>query len=213
MSTNYPETKQFRKERPILFSGPMVRAILEGRKTQTRRIIKGAAMEADLPSELQESYEIEGRLFVAPDQHWIVTEKPVRYAVGDRLWVRESFNVTWGSEALYKADGGSAYDAGYSSEPKWKPSIHMPRWASRITLEVTAVKVERLQDISEEDAQAEGAPVQFRTAIGQEVGPREYKIPNSHRGGFANLWNQINGSYAWELNPWVVAVTFKRVEA
>lgn len=174
-------------DRPIIFSAPMVRAILEKRKTQTRRIVK---------------------------------DGKIRYALGDRLWVRESFNATFLPGIIYKADGGSAKAAGYLEEPKWKPSIHMPRWASRITLEVTGAKVERLQDISEDDAKAEGLQefpctgphrgegATFWSALGGEHGAR-----TNPRSAFQALWEEINGDEAWLDNPWVTAITFKRVAA
>lgn len=167
------------KERPILFSGPMVRAILSGAKTQTRRVVKGVALEW-----LAEGFTPE---FVASPDNYVC---PYGQSC-DRLWVRETF---WQprdkSETLFKADG-AILGCG-----KWKPSIHMPRWASRITLEIVSVRVERLNDISEQDARAEGAPPLDATG---------------YRGGFFHLWQSINGHDSLDANPWVWVVEFRRL--
>ena len=169
------------KERPIIFSAPMVRAILEGRKTQTRRILK---------------------------------DGKIRFALRDRLWVRESFQL--------KIDGGALYYATAASRSalKWKPSIHMPQSLSRITLEVTAVEVERLQSISEEDAKAEGmkefpclGPHRGASATfwSGGDGKTDDGAAFTPRGAFERIWSKINGDASWDANPWVVAITFKRV--
>ena len=210
------------KERPILFSGPMVRAILEGRKTMTRRVVK-LRYGADV--------------VVTNGQVW----KPARvdYAgyvdcpygqVGDRLWVRETFGMFKqlpGDQihALVRGDGrGDGFTPHYRAtdtlempDGAWRPSIHMPRWASRILLEVVSVRVERLQDISEEDARAEGVE---RVVAG--VGWRRYCDPDSEEVGvppcgdarrsFRSLWKFINGDESWNANPWVWVVEFKRVQ-
>ena len=164
----------------------MVRAILDGSKTQTRRIVNidrtvGASQEKLAGVILNQSPHI----------------RPYGVA-GDRLWVRETFNADWCETLLFAADGGSAKDAGYSSEPKWKPSIFMPRKLSRIDLEVTAVRVERLQEISEEDAKAEGC---------KALGLR----PFNARWAYRNLWQEINGAGSWDLNPWVWVIEFRRI--
>jgi hypothetical protein len=215
-------------ERPILFSAPMVRAILEGRKSQTRRILK--------PQPFDDGY-FEGAVYL--DRVWVdgdarfsatavggdVRECIVRtrFAVGDRLWVREACRAEEMPDGIdgvrYAADGAwqvientpEASDAWaklYHYRGRGKggignpvPSIHMPRWASRITLEVTAVKVERLQDISETDATAEGCRHHHDPAgDGQNVIEQ-----------FSYLWQSIHGPGSWEANPWVVALTFRRV--
>lgn len=211
------------KERPILFSGPMVRAILDGRKTMTRRVVK-LRYGADV--------------VVTNGQVW----KPARvdYAgyvdcpygqVGDRLWVREAFS---GPHCMDASDGCKAvppskwgdcsriwyWADGNTTEGDWtrpRPSIHMPRWASRILLEIVAVRVERLHDISEADAQAEGVE---RVVAG--VGWRRYCDPDSEEVGvppcgdarrsFRSLWKFINGDESWNANPWVWVVEFKRVQ-
>ncbi len=248
------------KERPILFSGPMVRAILEGRKTQTRRIIGGRfhsqpvyiePNEATGSTGLWSYVEWDGR---GEPGHYIEESfEPIRerllftcpYGVpGDRLWVRETWN-TWGTldhiapNALPK-DTGIAYAADMEHPAqeacgKFRPSIFMPRWASRITLEVTGVRVERLQDISEADAVAEGVDVGQRATLpGDERrlcvacgGPKNTHIgvvkacPQrssvysslTWKGGFHFLWESINGPGSWDANPWVWVIEFKRLEA
>jgi hypothetical protein len=184
-------------ERPILFSAPMVRAILDGGKTQTRRVVKSKREPVLIPfaalqSEMQEHLELLGW------RQWTKGHlgPPCPYGQpGDRLWVRESFA---------KDSDGYVYKA---TCPWWdsligkKPSIHMPRDASRITLEITDVRVERLQHISEVDAQAEGAFFAPDAA---------YK--NSFKQGFENLWQSINGPESWDANPWVWVVSFKQVK-
>lgn len=203
---------------PIIFSAPMVRALLDGRKTQTRRLVEvnwkdGANQNFTgwRPERVgQRHLQLIGGIGVGAN---IKTS----YATGDRLYVREAFatgyDIDDNGELLmgekrtwYRAtDAGLTwYDPDTEStldNPPWKPSIHMPRWASRITLTVTDVRVQRLQDISESDAQAEGAP-----AIGADEAPDEDE--RSHRWGFVNLWNSLHGPGAWEANPWVAAYTF-----
>jgi hypothetical protein len=183
------------KERPILFSAPMVRAILERRKTQTRRIMK------------PQPY---GFLFQKPVKSLGGAEIKCPYGqTGDRLWVRE----TWGTDAPnldtcrrgVESDG-LFYGPYYAADADWfdnhtvrmRPSIHMPRWASRITLEITNVRVERLQDISREDAIAEGTP------------PPDAAY--SMRDSYMMLWESINGRGSWATNPWVWVIEFKRFE-
>lgn len=195
-------------EKPILFSAPMVQAILADRKTQTRRVLRNpeyyGCPTGDCPHVRQsECYEAM-QVHALPD---------VKIKVGDTLWVREAwycddYRVQCGpylkpgdmdldkarsnGVLIYAADGLFPYE---QEQPVWKPSIHMPRWASRITLRVTGVKVERLQDISEADAIAE-APSAF------------YSSPLF---GFEALWTSINGEASWEANPWVVAYSFERI--
>ena len=188
------------KERPILFSAPMVRAILDGHKTQTRRVVKGVALAWLTPHGF-------GKEFVALPENQFC---PYGYP-GDRIWVRETHAPqpdcwgAWDNWMLldkkgpkpiihYAADGGDPWI------DRWRPSIHMPRWASRITLEVTGVRIERLNDISEEDANAEGVQHSLHLQGGR------YASEN-----YAHLWWQINGDGAWELNPWVWVVEFRRV--
>jgi hypothetical protein len=187
------------KERPILFSGPMVRAILDGSKTQTRRTFKGTTEHKGPynPAYMEAHQQANGWGRICPHG-----------APGDRLWVRE----TWAHErdgtgcpddtgVLYRAT-----DPGWDDEGtglRWRPSIFMPRIASRILLEITDVCVQRLQEISEEDARAEGAIGALNDSIGDNWCARE---------AFAALWESINGTGSWHANPWVWAITFRRLE-
>lgn len=213
------------RERPILFSAPMVRAILSGAKTQTRRIVKGAP---DNTSEVVSSLLVHrGDLFDFRRNLDNPKALSCPYgAPGDRLWVREAWaaadRMYQGHDLdeprviAYPADrsarrgfGGTVTDVPAFDLASWnwdslkgRPSIHMPRWASRISLEVTAVRVERLQAISTMDAMAEG------------VEPRPVASgAMSYTHGFRALWDSINGARAsWASNPWVWAVEFKRTE-
>ena len=162
------------KERPIIFSAKMVRAIQAGRKTMTRRVVKPQ------PS-VDESEE----------RQW----KCPYGEPGENLWLRETFQ--WdgvGTDVVYRADfdDETAKSIVEGSGDRWRPSIYMPRWASRILLDVTDVRVERLQDISESDAMSEGV-----------ASLDEFKC----------LWDAINGKrgYSWDSNPWVWVVSFRRV--
>jgi len=219
-------------EKPILFSGPMVRAILTGQKTQTRRILKDP-----------DGFATDAESFVDQDGWWHPCADLVARGIqdpigprircpygqpGDRLWLRETWTpvdclatgydldepmsigyaadraaIRWGHEDCQVLD---TYAWNWE-DLKWKPSIFMPRWASRITLEIGGVRVERLQDISEEDAKAEGVPDQ---GIGNM---RVFTQMGANRYHFATLWDQINGKRAdWMSNPWVWVVSFKRVQ-
>jgi hypothetical protein len=183
------------KERPILFSGPMVRAILAGTKTQTRRVMKPVPC---LTRGMQtHEFSVGGHDYRCP------------YGVpGSRLWVRETFamnEVKGGPPVIYRADYGQAQsvfiDRPHSAEwdvvvTRWKPSIFMPRSASRILLEITEVRVERLQAISDDDAWAEGCE------------PND----NNPVDWYHALWEQINGAGSWDANPWVWVVSFKRLQ-
>ena len=182
-------------QRPILFSAPMVRAILDGNKTQTRRICKPAQFFS--LSKVVEVPDPQERGQVYNGSHFGDEDGEVQFACpyggrGDRLWVRESFSPYEHREGCwYWADGNiAAHDC-----TKPKPSIHMPRWASRITLEITGVRVERLQDISEADAISEGTPFPCGGWV----------------GGYQKLWESIHGPGSWDLNPWVWVVEFKGV--
>ena len=178
----------------------MVRAILEGRKTQTRRIVKPQPtyriIEAQAGVTIGMDKSKDGALWYDANGKDPGREVACPHGQpGDRLWVRE----TWGP-----CDGGACYRA--SERPtvvpdggKWKPSIFMPRQASRITLEIVSVRVERLQDISPDDCRAEGMPRE-----NNDIGVRY---------GYGQLWNSINGKGSWDLNPWVWVIQFKRVEA
>lgn len=195
------------KERPILFSAPMIRAILDGRKTQTRRVVKPQ------PSRI-------GAL--GP----IANERTVRCPfgqLGDRLWVREAWALTKAYDRLpvsEKSPGGwknvvrrradEVHEGALLDWGRWRPSMHMPRWASRITLEITGVRVERLQDIASADARKEG--IECHEKDGTEwfhAAGRDYHIAKL---AFFGLWDSINGNRApWASNPWVWVIKFKRV--
>jgi hypothetical protein len=167
-------------DRPIIFSGPMVRALLDGRKTQTRRL---------------------------------ATSPLRRCEVGDRLYVREAWalisvcthndpnTLAMVDRGFYRCDNSTVE----GEIERWTPSIHMPRWASRLTLTVTGVRLQRLQEISEVDAVAEG--IQRSLLTGRFV-PGNCDYPE---WAFHELWNQVYGAGAWEVNPWVWCATFKRI--
>lgn len=205
-------------EKPILFKPEMVRAILEGRKTQTRRVLKPQ------PTKPWGSMFHEGRRWWTGDDFTaeVIEEMNVPFASGDLLWVREAWlflpthDRTRPSDLApettmirYEADG---MRFGYG---KFLPGMFMPRWASRITLRVTGVRVERLQDISEADAKAEGIE---RLRSGRGYYDPRYDHGAVHLGycataveAYSLLWDSINGPGAWDANPWVAVSTFERV--
>jgi hypothetical protein len=202
------------KPKPILFSGPMVRALLEGRKTQTRRILKPQPPEGSRYSGIHyASYEPDTHFFGTPHGGFKVKQ---RYWEDDVLWVRETWQaLSFGdymptrhhvSDVRYAATdplGSSSKDIrGYD----WRPSIFMPRWASRMTLVVTDVRVQRLQDISEEDARAEGMTCEGHPNIWRPYGTN-WPAATSARAAMLQIWNHINGAESWDANPWVVALT------
>ncbi len=212
------------KERPILFSGPMVRAILEGRKTVTRRVIKpqpylemdGEIINQGGPGEIQYGPEWipvwpHGHRFAGRMLSW--AQCPYGLP-GDRLWVRETWREAMTEDGhrccAYRADG--SYQCGKRQPPdadricNWRASIHMPRWASRITLEVVDTRPERLQDITEEDAKREGVVWVEKREPGQD------KFEPCARESFEMLWDSINPKHPWASNPWVWRIEFKRVE-
>ena len=215
------------KERPIIFSAPMVRAILDGTKTQTRRVVK-----------LKPWQQIEERDDGAPwpwmydddraGDHWL----PCPYGqAGDRLWVREEWGCHWmyddvpacecrskhpGDNYWYRADPpgtpgthGCPFD-GYMN--KWRRAIHMPRFASRITLGITSVRVERLQDISEADAAAEGVTPKWEPGCSgrlmEALGGFSFRPAAS---AYADLWESLHGPGSWDANPWVWVIEFRRI--
>ncbi|URI08938.1 hypothetical protein MW290_25555 [Aquincola tertiaricarbonis] len=211
------------REGPILFSAPMVRALLAGTKTQTRRVVKQQP-----PADKQRSAWYEPGVMgwappEAPSQHWHRIRCPYGQP-GDRLWVREAFAGSiayerhgyplreWGNKVWYVADGEPR--SGQWTRPR--PSIHMPRSLSRITLEIAGVRVERLQDISEADAIAEGVNrfpgcrQDDDAAAFNRIGPVDNDSFPIAR--YAVLWESINGLGSWDANPWVWVVDFKRVQ-
>lgn len=229
------------RERPILFSAPMVRALLDGSKTQTRRVIKGltadtaSAMDANPDMAVALNDDGYGGMYQAGRGTVFSIPLPrCPYGVpGDRLWVRETWQFsdwTYDGEPYvrYAADnavrgffGGDAPDderlvetwatlsrsENYSidnkaADRKWRPSIFMPRWACRLTLKITDVRVERLHDIREPDAIAEGI------TRGKNGWYQPMSCSNA-RWAYSELWNQINGLGAWDANPWVWVVSFR----
>ncbi|WP_337047076.1 hypothetical protein [Serratia liquefaciens] len=199
------------KERPVIFNSEMVRAILSGRKTQTRRAISDRHLHLlDVASQVGECYPLESGIDHANSQSYYREHCPFGQ-VGDLLWVRETWAEAGASApdlTLYRANYPAHVPASYENVPaaeeiRWRPSIHMPRWASRILLEITAVRVERLNSISEGDAKAEGYPV------GREVdgGAHDPWL------WFRELWDGIYPDNSFKVNPWVWVIEFKRVEA
>jgi hypothetical protein len=197
-------------DKPIIFSAPMVRALLAGTKTQTRRLLKPPY----------------GTLEWLGNNQW----RPICTKVfpGDRLWVREAHSLhhahgqgrrdgkrwgPWGglpttgspdgTQIAYYREGFDRCDHG-----RWRPSIHMPRWASRLTLIVTDVRVQRLAEISEEDARAEGAPPFGGDSADASRGVMASGHAGNYRATFRDIWNTIHGPGAWDANPWVAALTF-----
>lgn len=204
-------------DRPILFSAPMVRALLAGTKTQTRRGVKPALSEREWV-EQRDSGGFWRCADGEPTCHtgvWETHEYAQQYPIvcpygqpGDRLWVRET-HMDLGACYLYRADAGAELERAIAAPRQpWRPAIHMPRFASRITLEVSGVRVERLQDISQDDARAEGAPPSHPSI---DAVSREFGYPDFPRSWYAQLWEQINGPDSWAANPWVWVVEFKRV--
>ena len=194
------------KERPILFSAPMVRALLNGSKTQTRRAVKPSPV-ADI--------RFCGGAYIPTNKHGDIAVEAPHIASfspygqpGDRLWVRETFidaSSALHSCVIYRADGDDQ-----ACGQSWKPSIFMPRWASRIMLEITDVRVERLQDISAADAQAEGI-VPDGDGGWHLADTRHYM--GDPISSYASLWEYINGPDSWEANPWVWVIEFRKVTA
>lgn len=228
------------KERGMIFNADMVRAVLNGSKTQTRRIMKVqpstdfSPMNMELETDFTARWytpgvvDKDGYLQPAKKQVFGVASEDEGYtcpfsAVGDRLWVRETFSVV--PRTAYAASEGvqqvicpddsheaAIFRAGWEHSTggiRWRPSIHMPRWASRIALEITGARIERLRDISEEDATTEGVPPAPEF-------PETYLTPKGDyataKVAFQRLWESIYGVDSWQANPWVWVIEFKRVE-
>ncbi|EOZ9987756.1 TPA: hypothetical protein MDT59_002293 [Klebsiella pneumoniae] len=233
-------------ERGMIFNGEMVRAILDGRKTQTRREVK---LNLDI-SCLATTYDWATSL--AANHYQGLTEEQIQQKAEslrgvihpvildngqmvsiicphgkprDRIWVRETFcpvdDTQYGGEKWvdYRATPKfeASHPAGWDSAPndaealKWRPSIHMPRWASRILLEITDVRVERLNAINEHDAQAEGV-AKLRGGFWKHYQPGWTQHQLSARGSFVTLWKSIYGDESWNSNPWVWVISFERIE-
>uniref|UniRef100_UPI0035C71E34 hypothetical protein n=1 Tax=Serratia quinivorans TaxID=137545 RepID=UPI0035C71E34 len=237
------------KERPVIFNGEMVRAILDSRKTQTRRTVSDLHLHLiNVASQVGECYPLESGIDHANSQSYYREHCPFGQ-VGDQLWVRETWGVVshdfdsdgwiidwvpdrpaiaieemsfgngyYTGHAIYAADGAFSWgdDDGHGERSCWKPSIHMPRAACRILLEITAVRVERLNSISESDAISEGIDTD-RLDESQD----NYDCIANHnmtgrptaKGYFSDLWQSIYGAESWSANPWVWVIEFKPVEA
>lgn len=203
-------------DKPILFSGPMIEALVAGRKTQTRRVIKPQPTKTHLGGWIWETSKRSFFCGARGIHEHLAMAVPIN--IGDRLWVRETFARTSVSPILETIDNPMVvYPVCHNTTDyggPWKPSIHMPRSASRITLRVTDVRVQRLTDIDEADAIAEGAPIipEYRwTTPGMPMCSTElpYKTVTPLRW-FHLLWDGLNAQrgFGWEVNPWVVAYTF-----
>lgn len=193
-----------KKERPILFSAPMVNAILDGSKTQTRRALRHQ------PEEIKHMFMKNNMSYVENIHGVEIPHWSCPYGkVGDKLWVREAWNhsnfpfgpLESGCDIFYRADylddplGPDLEKSEDGIRRKWKPSIHLPRWASRINLEITGIRLERLQDISDDDCLAEGS--------------ENSSLPGIIREKYKQIWESINGPESWNANPWVWVIEFR----
>jgi len=214
------------KERPIIFSGEMVKAILDGRKTQTRRAVKTGIL-AHSGLRYQGLFEdFSGVAFLGEKSGTEYDFKNPYGQIGDRLWVKEKHCLPkqggsaigqdgYDNDVLYAADEGlqrfplSGNWTQHNRNFKWRPSIHMPRWASRIDLEITGVRVERVQEITGADAKAEGGSWDMDSA-GLNCIDADRNLARIY---FVELWDSINAKrgFGWEANPWVWVIGFKIV--
>ena len=233
-------------DRGIIFSAPMVRALLDGRKTQTRRVLKPLRQSEGADYVMWPVYDYAARGFQRCGSSPL-PDRAAPYAPGCRLWVREAWRYIsgtgshlWDGARQYRADGAvkngrwMTADEWGEIDPanRWRSPIHMPRWASRLTLTVTDVRVQRLQEISEADARAEGVdPIRHEwwqgfvrrpdgtrgmteTLNAALPPPEDFEHPEKQvyertaKDGFAALWNSLHGPDAWAANPWVAALTF-----
>jgi len=222
------------KERPMIFNADMVRAVLDGRKTQTRRMLTPHHLKMiDAAARAGECYPLESGIQHANSLSYYREWCPFG-AVGDHLWVKETWSVVshafnddglmidyvpdrpakavlekpfgrgyYSGHAIYAADGSFTWgddDGCVDGHSCWKPSIHMPRWASRIMLEITGVRVERLTALSDDCARNEGCPAQL---------PHNPDDKDQARTWFRGLWSEIYGEESWQANPWVWVIEFK----
>lgn len=201
-------------ERPILFSAPMVRAILDGTKTQTRRVVKprkdlrfGCLLQPnELAGEINAGDYLNSRYGQPDNRLWVreTWQGPLLEYGGDYQKCNRGLSINDPEHCVYRAtDMLDAVDDD-GKELGWRPSIHMPRWASRILLEITGVRIERLQDISNEDAQAEGV-------VETAVFLRGVPLCNEYRYAYEDLWMKINGAGSWDANPYVWVIQFNKV--
>lgn len=200
-----PATVPGIKATPILFSAPMIRALLEGRKTQTRRPVKGTALD------WLDAAGFDPAFVAAPENGLCPYGSP-----GDLLWCRETWQgfiqTSYEYDEWREAEASDIADSSHleveyratsDSQPsRWRPSIHMPRWASRLTLELTGVRVERLSGISEVDAFAEGV----RNCGYEQMEQHE---PGEGKALYQSLWESLHGEGSWATNPWLWALEFR----
>lgn len=213
------------KQHPILFSTPMVQAILQGNKTQTRRTRKLEEINERASDWVTPFGNLHGDKWVFTAEHG--EAKQVRVTcpygqVGDILWVREKFETdTDGTVKFFANNIEVEHNSAYRILTKWKPSIHMPKAACRIWLQITDIRVERLQNISEQDAIAEGVERWVEERLRSK--PTHYKVyyydddddstySSSAITSYETLWQKINGKDSWNLNPWVWVIEFQKVE-
>lgn len=226
------------RERPFLFNGAMVRAILAGQKTQTRRVMKQQPADDIAPATFP-NRSVQGWRSSLPHPHGPTTAHFCPFGqAGDRLWVRETWqHYDWTDDGepciRYQADGATEWPEDYSEQEglrlndvwaalsddanfaidgraadhRWRPSVHMPRWACRLVLEITAVRVERLQAISAEDAVAEGIP---SLNDDPRITQQHFDYTSVEAGRFRDLWTSTGGD--WDSNPWVWVIEFIRVK-
>jgi hypothetical protein len=220
------------KEHPILFSGPMVRAILEGRKTQTRRIIKpqpdgwirGNSGAFGVPKKITNKKPHKNGTIWQEEDDTCYEDINCPYGQpDDRLWVRETWQLDEDERGfVYRADIRNFADYAFGP-PSWRPSIFMPRKACRIVLEIADIRVERLQEISEADAIGEGVewwheerlksrPKHYRVYCDYDNPKDPAQYTSSAVDSFSTLWQSINGPESWNQNPWVWVIEFNRIE-
>lgn len=216
------------KEYPILFSAPMVRAILNGTKTQTRRVLKpqpdgwirGSSGTIGVPKKItSKKPHKNGSIWQEEDGTCYDDINCPFGKVGDRLWVRETWQKTLSGKYIYRSDYPDGYKADHTATGDWKPSIFMPRAASRITLEIIHVRVERLQGIIEQDAIAEGVKTNAQNGIDDYNGEwwnytavdfDDYPCSSAVES-YETLWTSINGPESWAQNPFVWVISFVKV--
>lgn len=223
------------KERPILFNGEMVRAILDGRKMQTRRVISNHTLDMfDVAASIGECYSLRDSDEISPNSLGYYLEFCPLGQHSDRLWVREAWQHVYMSTNEYghvdsvdfethipkikPSHGGTVYQAdGHEKDREdrgwpWRPSLHMPRWASRIDLLITGVRIERLQSISQEDARAEGFGVAGWVPSYSNPDNAGFDETLTPYDNFADTWESIYGQRSWLANPWVWVIEFQHIK-
>lgn len=189
-------------DRPILFPGPMIRALIEGRKTQARPVLKRLTRFGPITEFGQSDTEGYDWHFRDKEMRWHDLRhdelmKSLPYAIGDRLWVRETFQIATFTDVIYQATPTETIGHFYPEDGPWRPSTSMSRQDSRLTLTVTDIRIQKLQDITYVSACAEGC---------------DYRPSMSPRQGFHMIWTRFNGPDSWNENPWVIALTFDVIQ-